>query len=100
MSPQEIHQLGLDEVARVRNEMETIAASDGYEGKLPEYLEYLRTSPEFEPKSAPSLLAHYRDIIGRGKFSRIYHGGACPTHRCCVIRNYVVVEPYHGSLAC
>jgi len=65
MTPDEIHQLGLDEINRVRNEMEAIAASDGYEGRLDEYLVHLRTSPDFEPESAPWLLAHYRDIAGR-----------------------------------
>lgn len=65
MTPDEIHQLGLDEVKRVRDDMETIAAGAGYGGRLDDFLTYLRTSPEFESKSAPSLLAHYRDIAGR-----------------------------------
>ncbi|KAL3922841.1 MAG: hypothetical protein SGILL_001985 [Bacillariaceae sp.] len=65
MTPQEIHQLGIDEIQRVRNEMEAVAAADGYEGKLEQYLEHLRTSPQFQPKSASELLAHYRDITGR-----------------------------------
>ena len=65
MTPDEIHQLGIDEINRVRSEMESIAASDGYAGRLDDYLEHLRTSPDFEPKSAPTLLAHYRDIAGR-----------------------------------
>jgi uncharacterized protein (DUF885 family) len=65
MTFQEIHQLGLDEIKRVRNEMESIAAADGFEGRLPEYLEHLRTSKDFEPNSATELLANYRDIVGR-----------------------------------
>lgn len=65
MTPDEIHQLGVNEIKRVRSEMERIAATDGYAGKLDEYLEHLRTAPEFEPKSSSTLLAHYRDIAGR-----------------------------------
>ena len=65
MSPMEIHQLGLDEVQRVRKEMEVIASKDGYKGRLDQYLEYLRTSTDFEPKSATALLAHYRDLTQR-----------------------------------
>ena len=65
MSPREIHQLGLDEVARIRQTMNDIAKSEGYEGRLEEYMEYLRTAKEFEPTDAASLLAHYRDITGR-----------------------------------
>ena len=65
MTPQEIHDLGLSEVKRVREEMEAIAAEAGYEGRLDDYLEHLRTSKEFEPESSESLLAHYRDIAMR-----------------------------------
>jgi uncharacterized protein (DUF885 family) len=80
MTAQEIHQLGLNEVERVRAQMEAIAASDGYEGKLDEYLEHLRTAPEFEPKSADALLAHYRDIVGRvyPALLGLFHLGTLP----------------------
>jgi uncharacterized protein (DUF885 family) len=65
MTPEEIHQLGLDEIQRVRKEMENVAAGAGYAGRLDDYLIHLRTSQEFEPKCATSLLARYRDIAGR-----------------------------------
>jgi len=65
MTPKEIHQLGIDEVARMRRSMQDIAAQDGYEGRLEDYMEHLRTSPEYEPTSAEALCAHYRDITGR-----------------------------------
>ena len=65
MTPQEVHDLGLAEMERVKSEMNIIATKSGYDGKLSDYLEYLRTSPDFEPKSSTALLAHYRDIIGR-----------------------------------
>ena len=75
MSPKEIHQLGLDEVARMRQSMQEIAAQDGYEGRLEDYMEHLRTSDEFEPKSAEALCAHYRDIAGKisPELLRIFH---------------------------
>ena len=66
MTPQQVHDLGLAEVARVRSGMEAIKNNDGFSDKpLGEYLEYLRSSPKFEPSSPESLLAQYRDIIGR-----------------------------------
>mmetsp|Transcript_6099 Transcript_6099/g.12749 ORF Transcript_6099/g.12749 Transcript_6099/m.12749 type:complete len:631 (-) Transcript_6099:62-1954(-) len=65
MSPEQIHQLGLDEVARMRQSMSDIAAEAGYGSRLEEYMEHLRTSSEFEPASAETLCAHYRDITGR-----------------------------------
>jgi uncharacterized protein (DUF885 family) len=80
MTPQEVHQLGLDEVQRVRNGMEAIAADDGYAGRLDDYLEHLRTSPEFEPESTTALLAHYRDIVGRlyPALLRLFHLNTLP----------------------
>jgi uncharacterized protein (DUF885 family) len=65
MTPQEIHQLGLDEVARIRQTMNDIATDAGFPDRLQDYMEHLRTGKEFEPKDAASLLAHYRDITGR-----------------------------------
>lgn len=45
-SPEEIHQLGLAEVARIRAEMEAIKEEVGFEGDLAAFFEYVRTSPE------------------------------------------------------
>jgi uncharacterized protein (DUF885 family) len=77
MTPQQIHDLGLKEVERVRSEMENVKVADGFEASFPleDYLKYLRTSPKFEPKSAETLLAHYRDIIGRiyPNLLRLFH---------------------------
>jgi len=45
-SPDEIHELGLAEVARIRNEMEQIKTALGFEGDLAAFFEYVRTNPE------------------------------------------------------
>jgi uncharacterized protein (DUF885 family) len=65
MTPEEIHQMGQDEVQRVREAMEDVAAQDGYEGRLSDYLEHLRSSPEYESESGAALCARFRDITGR-----------------------------------
>jgi uncharacterized protein (DUF885 family) len=75
LSPTEIHQLGLDEVARISKEMNEIATHAGYEGRLEGYMEYLRTNSKYEPTSADALCAHYRDITGRigPELLKIFH---------------------------
>ena len=75
LTPKEIHQLGLDEVARMRQSMQDIAAQDGFEGRLEDYMEHLRTSSEYEPQSAEALCAHYRDIAGQisPELLKIFH---------------------------
>lgn len=65
MTPFEIHLLGLDEVKRMREAMNDIASDAGFAGQLDNYMDHLRTSPEYEPKSASALCARYRDITGR-----------------------------------
>lgn len=64
MTAQEIHNLGLQEVDRINQAMKDIAKEAGYDD-LSSYLEYLRTSPEFEPESGPALVSLFRDITGR-----------------------------------
>ena len=46
-SADEIHQLGLSEVARIRAEMETLIRSTGFEGDFKAFVEFLRTDPQF-----------------------------------------------------
>ena len=48
MSAEEIHQLGLDEVKRIRGEMEVIKEKDGFEGTLQEYFAKIRDSKDDE----------------------------------------------------
>ena len=57
MSPAEIHDIGLSEVARIRKEMDEIILEVGFEGDFSEFLEFLRTDPQFFAKTAHELLA-------------------------------------------
>jgi uncharacterized protein (DUF885 family) len=45
-TPEEIHLLGLDDVARIRAEMETIKTDLGFEGDLAAFFEFVRSNPE------------------------------------------------------
>lgn len=64
MTPDEIHNLGLAEVARIKAGMEQVRASVGFKGDLPAFFTYLRTDPRFKPKSAEDLKARY-EAVGR-----------------------------------
>ncbi|HAW54457.1 MAG TPA: DUF885 domain-containing protein, partial [Hyphomonas sp.] len=46
-SAAEVHQLGLDEVARIHEEMRGIMAKVGFEGTLKEFFEFMRTDEQF-----------------------------------------------------
>ena len=47
MTADEIHELGLAEVARIRGEMETITREVGFEGDLQEFFQFVRDDPQF-----------------------------------------------------
>jgi len=47
LTPQEIHDIGLAEVARIRKEMEAIIREVEFEGSFGEFLEFLRTDEQF-----------------------------------------------------
>lgn len=53
---EEIHQIGLAEVARIRNEMAVVIEKTGFDGNFAEFIEFLRTDPQFYPKTAEELL--------------------------------------------
>lgn len=65
LSAQEIHDLGLKEVARIRGEMDKVIASTGFKGSFEEFLEFTRTDPRFFFKTPEARLAAYRDIAKR-----------------------------------
>jgi uncharacterized protein (DUF885 family) len=56
LDAEEIHALGLKEVARIRAEMDGVIKSTGFKGDFKSFIEFLRTDPQFYPKSADELL--------------------------------------------
>lgn len=65
LSAEEIHQLGLIEVERIRKEMESIIRKMEFDGDFKAFTEFLRTDPRFYHSSKQELMAHYRDIAKR-----------------------------------
>ena len=62
-TPDEVHEVGLREVARIRGEMETIREEVGFDGELREFFQYLRTDPKFFYATGEELIGGYRDLI-------------------------------------
>jgi len=59
MTPAQIHALGLSEVARITKEFQKVQRQVGFKGTLPQFFDYMRTSPKFQPKSREQLTADY-----------------------------------------
>ena len=64
-SPQQIHQIGLSEVKRIRAEMDAIIAKVGFSGGFEAFKTYLRTNPAFFYKDADALETAYRVVAKR-----------------------------------
>ena len=56
MTAQEIHQLGLSEVARIRAEMQTIVDELEFDGNINQFIEFLRTDPRFYAQTPEDLI--------------------------------------------
>ena len=62
LSADKIHELGLQEVARIRAEMESVKNQVGFKGNLSEFFKFLQEDPQFYFEDEESLLAGYRAL--------------------------------------
>ncbi len=83
LTPDEIHEIGLKEVARIRGEMLQVIAQTGFKGSFDEFLTYLRTDPKFRYTDPKELLEAYEAMSKRvdpklpqyfGKLPRMPYG--------------------------
>lgn len=74
VTPEEVHQIGLEEVARIRVEMEAIVEEVGFEGSFGDFLEFLRTDARFYVDSPEALLKEASYIVKRmdGKLPSLF----------------------------
>lgn len=56
LSAEQIHRIGLEEVARIRAEMQEVIEQTGFKGTFAEFLAFLRTDPQFYAKTPQQLL--------------------------------------------
>ncbi|MDC8014354.1 DUF885 domain-containing protein [Tahibacter soli] len=85
LSPEEIHKIGVSEVARIRAEMEKVKNDAKFDGDFAAFLKFLRTDPQFYAKTPRELLMHASYYAKRidgmlpkyfGKLPRIPYGVA------------------------
>jgi uncharacterized protein (DUF885 family) len=82
LDPEEIHRIGLAEVARIDAQMQATMRETGFEGDFPAFLEFLRSDPRFYAKTPEELLmraawiakqvdaklGRYFGLLPRGRF--------------------------------
>lgn len=65
LTPEQIHQIGLDEVARIQGEMREVMQQVGFTGELKEFFHYLTTDKQFEFSNEQALLDSYNGLRAR-----------------------------------
>ncbi len=58
LTVKEIHEIGLKEVDRILAEMEKVKEAAGFEGTRTDFIQFLRTDPQFYPKTPKELLMY------------------------------------------
>jgi uncharacterized protein (DUF885 family) len=97
MTPEQIHQLGLQEVARINGEMEKTMRESGFKGAMPEFLHFLKTDPQFYAKTPDELLGVSSYVAKRVDGVIGQHFGILPRHRFGIIPVPDALAPFYTS---
>jgi uncharacterized protein (DUF885 family) len=65
LSPEQIRELGLAEVKRIRGELDKVIAATGFKGSFEDFSNFLRTDPRFFYDKPEDQMAGFRDIAKR-----------------------------------
>jgi uncharacterized protein (DUF885 family) len=97
LSADQIHQIGLDEMAKIRGEMHEVMRQVGFKGDLPAFLQFLRTDPQFYAKTPEELLMRAAWIAKKfdGKVADYF--GRLPRSRFAIIPVAPEIAPFYTS---
>lgn len=97
MSPEQIHQLGLQEVTRIDAEMQKTMRDSGFKGTMPEFLHFLKTDPQFYAKTPDELLGVSSYVAKRVDGVIGKHFGLLPRGRFGIIPVPAALAPFYTS---
>ena len=81
ITPREIHETGLSEVARIRAEMDEVIARAGFTGSFAEFTHFLRTDPQFYAETPNELLGYASYVVMRAHGQLRNTIGTLPRYR-------------------
>jgi uncharacterized protein (DUF885 family) len=97
MTPEQIHQLGLAEVAKIDAQMRQTMAESGFKGSLEEFLKFLKTDPQFQAKTPDELLGVSSYVAKRTDAVIGKYFGLLPRHRFGIIPVPEALAPFYTS---
>ncbi len=94
LTPRQIHQIGLGEVARIRAEMDVVMRKSGWTGSFPDFLTFLKSDPQFVAKTPYELLSRATFIINKvnGKLGETI--GLLPRYRFTILPTPAAIAPF------
>jgi uncharacterized protein (DUF885 family) len=97
LTPAQIHELGLSEMAKIRAEMGQTMAQAGFKGDLPAFLAYLRSDPQFYAKTPDELLMRAAWIAKKFDGKADQYFGYLPRRRFSIVPVPPDQAPYYTS---
>ena len=97
LTAEQIHRIGLDEVARITAEMEKVKDEAGFDGTLAEFVTFLRTDPQFVARSGDELMGVSSYVAKRvdGKLADYF--GFLPRHRFTIRPVDPAIAPFYTA---
>ncbi|MGO4223285.1 DUF885 family protein [Lysobacter sp. TAF61] len=65
LTPDQIHKIGLDEVARIHGEIQKVMEQVGFKGSMQDFFKFMQTDKRFSFKDEKALLEYYRALEGK-----------------------------------
>ncbi|MCS0612536.1 DUF885 family protein [Massilia kyonggiensis] len=97
MTAQQIHQIGLSEMAKIRAEMQQTKEKAGFRGDLPAFLAFLRSDPQFYAKTPEELLKSAAWIAKKFDGKADQYFGYLPRRRFAIVPVPADQAPYYTS---
>ncbi len=97
LTAEQIHQIGLEEVARITAEMEKVKAEAGFAGTLPEFVRFLRTDPQFTAKTPDELMGVSAYVAKRVDGVIADYFGFLPRHRFTIRPVDPAIAPFYTA---
>ena len=97
LDPDTIHKTGLDQVAKIHQQMLATMAESGFKGSFPEFLAFLRSDPQFYAKTPDELLMRTAWVAKQvdGKLGQYF--GLLPRQRFAIVPVPADIAPYYTS---
>ncbi|CAM0997056.1 Secreted protein [Rhodanobacter sp. Root179] len=97
LSPDAIHQIGLDQVAQIHAQMLEVIKDTDFKGSFAEFLQFLRSDPQFYAKSPEELLMRSAWVAKEvdGQMARYF--GHLPRQRFTIVPVPADIAPYYTS---